>query len=172
MRIYEGSPRQDWEEVLRSLGAFADGEGLQELLLVEVHGRFILQSLGLVRTGDSAELGVLQKLTHEFDDERIAELMEQGVARRGTRDSRAPAVDDTNYYEQAFRAIGRYCDQRSPRDLFFLEQDGNFVLRLLEPQPGGSIRHSLAEFTRDDILSIIDNAPRRRGKIRRLWSRD
>ena len=24
MRIYEGSPRQQWEEVLRSIGAFAD----------------------------------------------------------------------------------------------------------------------------------------------------
>ena len=24
MRIYEGSPRQDWEEVLRSIGAWAN----------------------------------------------------------------------------------------------------------------------------------------------------
>ena len=31
MRIYDGSPRQDWEEVLRSVGAFADAEQLKEL---------------------------------------------------------------------------------------------------------------------------------------------
>ena len=35
MRIYEGSPRQDWEEVLRSIGAWADREILKELQLLE-----------------------------------------------------------------------------------------------------------------------------------------
>ena len=33
MRIYEGSPRQDYEEVLRSIGAFVDQRGLHEILL-------------------------------------------------------------------------------------------------------------------------------------------
>ena len=33
MRIYEGSPRQDYEEVLRSIGAFIDQRGLSEILL-------------------------------------------------------------------------------------------------------------------------------------------
>ena len=34
MRIYDGSPRQDWEEVLRSIGAYADSERLKELLFL------------------------------------------------------------------------------------------------------------------------------------------
>jgi len=35
MRIYDGSPRQDWEDVLRAIGAFADRERLKEILLLE-----------------------------------------------------------------------------------------------------------------------------------------
>ena len=30
MRIYEGSPRQDWEEVLRSVGAYLDDRGMRK----------------------------------------------------------------------------------------------------------------------------------------------
>ena len=47
MRIYDGSPRQQWEEVLRSIGAFADREALKELLLLELETGFVLQGLGL-----------------------------------------------------------------------------------------------------------------------------
>ena len=51
MRIYEGSPRQQWEEVLRSIGAFADREALKELLLLELESGFVLQGLGLQAGG-------------------------------------------------------------------------------------------------------------------------
>ena len=53
MRIYEGSPRQDWEEVLRSIGAFADRERLKEILFLELEGGFLLQGLALP-TGSAA----------------------------------------------------------------------------------------------------------------------
>ena len=39
MRIYEGSPRQDFEEVFRSIGAFLDSRGMRDILLLEVSGR-------------------------------------------------------------------------------------------------------------------------------------
>ena len=45
MRIYEGSPRQDYEEVLRSIGAFIDQRGLSEILLAEAPDGFILQGV-------------------------------------------------------------------------------------------------------------------------------
>ena len=32
MRIYEGSPRQDFEEVFRSIGAFIDQRGMRDIL--------------------------------------------------------------------------------------------------------------------------------------------
>ena len=43
MRIYEGSPRQDFEEVFRSIGAFVDQRGMREILLVEAPDGFIVQ---------------------------------------------------------------------------------------------------------------------------------
>ena len=45
MRIYEGSPRQDFEEVFRSIGAFLDGHGMRDILLLEVPDGFIVQGL-------------------------------------------------------------------------------------------------------------------------------
>jgi len=49
MRIYEGSPRQDFEEVFRSIGAFLDQRGMREVLLVEAPDGFIVQ--GIVVSG-------------------------------------------------------------------------------------------------------------------------
>ena len=73
--------------------------------------------------------------------------MEEASARRG---SGASAASSAGHYETAFRVIGRYMDDQKPRDVFFFEQDGAFVLRLLMSGQAGS-RHELAEFTRDDI---------------------
>ena len=55
MRIYEGSPRQDFEEVFRSIGAFLDQRGMKDVLLVEAPDGFIVQ--GLVMSGKSAGAG-------------------------------------------------------------------------------------------------------------------
>ena len=49
MRIYEGSPRQDFEEVFRSIGAFLDQRGMKDVLLLEAPDGFIVQ--GLVSAG-------------------------------------------------------------------------------------------------------------------------
>lgn len=43
MRIYEGSPRHDYEEVLRSIGSFLDQRGMREILLTEAPDGFIIQ---------------------------------------------------------------------------------------------------------------------------------
>ena len=55
MRIYEGSPRQDFEEVFRSIGAFIDQRGMRDVLLVEAPDGFIVQ--GLVISGDQPAPG-------------------------------------------------------------------------------------------------------------------
>ena len=47
MRIYDGSPRQDWEEVLRAIGSFADRERLKEILFLELEAGFVLTGLAL-----------------------------------------------------------------------------------------------------------------------------
>lgn len=61
-------------------------------------------------------------------------------------------------YETAFRVIGRYLDEQKPRDVFFFEQEGAFVVRMLMNSQAGP-RHELAEFTADDVSSLVARGP-------------
>jgi len=162
MRIYDGSPRQDFEEVLRSIGAYLDGRGMKEILVLEAPDGFIVQ--GLAHIGGSASawsesVGQVEKETMTFADEDIARFMDEAVARRGQgapKDSPGPV--GPGRYEEAFRVIGRYIDGQHPRDIFFFEQEGAFVLRLHHVTQSGS-RHTLAEFTRDDVAALVAQGP-------------
>jgi hypothetical protein len=158
MRIYEGSARQDFEEVFRSIGAFLDQRGMKDVLLLEAPDGFIVQ--GLVSAGKaggtwSESVGTQTKETLTFLDDDIARFMEEAAARRGTGMS---AGSGGGHYETAFRVIGRYMDDQKPRDVFFFEQDGAFVLRLLMSGQAGN-RHELAEFTREDISDLVARGP-------------
>ncbi|HEV8252150.1 MAG TPA: hypothetical protein VGQ66_02095 [Candidatus Limnocylindria bacterium] len=164
MRIYEGSPRQGWEEVFRSIGAYVDRERIKELLLLELDAGFILQGMAMPQAGARTESEMtLIKVTRELPDDEVAELMEGAPAKRGTATSDTPHADISNYYEQAMRVIGAYLDLNKPRDVFLFEQDGAFVLRLLMLGAGAApAGHQLVEFTRDDIVAMIDAAPTQR----------
>ena len=162
MRIYEGSPRQDWEEVLRGIGAFADREPLKELLLLELEGGFLLQGLGMPGGGaDSDTFGALAKRTYELTDEQVAQLMDELTAARGSARDDRPHPELTNYYELAMRVIGAYIDGQRAHDVFLFEQEGSFVLRLFVVS-GQKAGHQLSEFTRDEILAMIQSAPEQR----------
>ena len=159
MRIYEGSPRQDFEEVFRSIGAFLDQRGMKDVLLVEAPDGFIVQ--GLVISGAaggawSESMGTQVKETLTFLDDDIARFMDEAAARRG-RAATGP-THDAGFYETAFRVLGRYMDEQKPRDVFFFEQDGAFVVRLLLSGQAGS-QHALAEFTREDIDQMVARGP-------------
>ena len=164
MRIYEGSPRQDFEEVFRSIGAFLDQRGMRDVLLVEAPDGFIVQ--GLVASQSSASgwtdaMGSVVKETLTFLDDDIARFMDEAIARRGQEpETGAPAAR----YETAFRVLGRYMDEQRPRDVFFFEQDGAFVVRLLMGAQGGvgQPHHELVEFTREDIEERIAQGPSHR----------
>jgi hypothetical protein len=165
MRIYEGAPRQDFEEVLRSIGAFIDQRGMRDVLLLEAPDGFIVQ--GLVTSGGgggawSETMGMETKETLTFLDEDIARFMDEALERRSR-----PAPDGTpasgGRHEQAFRVIGRYLDERHPADIFFFEQGGAFVVRVLIAGQAGR-HHELVEFTTDDIDQLIASAPSLRGK--------
>lgn len=164
MRIYEGSPRQDFEEVFRSIGAFLDQRAMKEILLVEAPDGFIVQGLVTgARDGGawSESMGQQTKETLTFLDDDIARFMEEAVSRRGKAEAEAEAsanAQPAGYYELALRVIGRYMDEQKPRDVFFFEQDGAFVVRLLMSSPTGS-QHVLAEFTRDDIEQMVSQGP-------------
>jgi hypothetical protein len=158
MRIYEGSPRQDFEEVLRSIGAFLDQRNMREVLLLEAPDGFIVQ--GLVTAGAaggtwSESLGQETKETLTFIDDDIARFMEEALVRRGA--AQAPGTPE-GQYEEAFRVLGRYLDEQRPHDVFFFEQGGAFVVRTLTATQTGK-RHLLTEFTRDDIVAMVSRGP-------------
>jgi hypothetical protein len=163
MRIYEGSPRQDWEEVLRSIGAYADRERLKELLLLELDGGFLLQGLTLPPQGVASEgFGALAKRTHELTDDQVAELMELAVVQRGSAADDQPHPDIEHYYELSMRVVGAYIDSQKAHDVFLFEQDGSYVVRLFASAGTRAAGHQLAEFTRDEIMAMIESAPEHR----------
>ena len=165
MRIYEGSPRQNYEEVLRSIGAFLDRRAMKEVMLVEAPDGFVVQGLTMENTSVGAwseHIGQQTKETFTFLDDDIARFMEEGHARRESG-SKTVTWGQAGYYEHALRVIGRYVDEQKPRDVFFFEQDGAFVLRLLMWMQTGS-RHVIAEFTREELEAMIAAAPELRGE--------
>ena len=167
MRIYEGSPRQNWEEALRSIGAYVDRERFKEILLLELEAGFIFQALAVSAGGARTESeGSLTKIMRELPDDEIAEMMDEGAARRSGGPELTPRTEISNFYEQALRVIGAYLDAQRPKDVFFFEQDGAFVLRLLVGAAGAAAAgHQLVEFTKSDILAMIDAAPGHREEI-------
>ena len=159
MRIYEGSPRQDFEEVFRSIGAFLDQRGMKDVLLVEAPDGFIVQGLVMTSGGSGGwneGMGTQVKETLTFLDDDISRFMDEAAARRSGGQPASPHV--AGYYEVAFRVLGRYMDEQQPKDVFFFEQDGAFVVRLLFATQAGN-HHQLAEFTREDITEMVSRGP-------------
>ena len=165
MRIYDGSPRQDFGEVFRAIGAHLDAIGMREILLLETDDGFLIQGMSIHQaTGQWADsTAQLAKETLLIGDDDIARLMDEAIARRG-----APPDVTPKRYEAALRVIGQFLDKRKPRGIFFFEQDGAYVLRILQVGQTGN-QHELIEFTRDDIDELIQTSVnlRRQGILNR-----
>jgi len=101
------------------------------------------------------------KETLTFLDEDIARFMDEAVARRGAEPAEPPDWSKAGYYEKSFRVLGRWIDGERPHDIFFFEQGGAFVVRLHKVGAAGT-NHVLAEFTKDDIETLISQAPQLR----------
>ena len=156
MRIYEGSPRQDWEEVLRSVGAYIDDRGMRGIVFLETDAGFIVQGTVVSTasgTGWGEALGKAARETVILEDDQVAGFMDTALARRGQG-----ADDNPKQYEAQLRVIGKYLDDQHPKDIFFFELDGSYVIRLSIAAQGG-LKQELVEFTRDDVAQLIANAP-------------
>jgi len=160
MRIYDGSPRQDFEEVFRSIGAFLDTRGTRDNPCC---WRCRTASSSRARGGGRrpeawwTTVGTMSKETLTFMARRHRQFMEEAAARRGEGgpgDNPNPGA-----YEQALRVIGRWMDEQKPKDVFLFEQEGAYVIRLLVGGQAG-VHHELAEFTHDDIVGLVAQAPR------------
>jgi hypothetical protein len=164
MRIYEGSPRQDFEEVFRSMGAFLDRRGMRDILLLEVPDGYVVQGLVVTQgnTGAWSEsVGAMVKETLTYLDDDIAKFMEEAMKRRGVTDPpNAPAAGP---HERALRVIGRWMDEQKPHDVFLFEQGGAYVVRLMMVGQAGA-HHELAEFTAEDVEGLVARAPSRRAR--------
>ena len=168
MRIYEGAPRQNYEEVLRSIGAVLDQRGMREITLAETDDGFLVQGLALVPGEDrpwSDPAARLSKESFYLREDDISRFMDEALARRQGRGPQPMAMprQPAGFYETALRVVGSYVDQQQPRDLFFFEQDHQFVMRLLMPTRAG-LRHVLVEFTREEIGAMVSNAQGARGR--------
>lgn len=170
MRIYEGVPRQNYEQVLRSLGAVLDQRGMREITVMETDDGFIIQGLGLApgeeRALNDPEARV-EKETFHLREEDLARFIDESLTRREGRQrgsaQRAGGANGAGFYESALRALGGYIDQQKPLDVFFFEQDHQFVMRLLMATRAGQ-RHVLAEFTREEIEAMVAAAHQGRGR--------
>jgi hypothetical protein len=158
MRIYEGSPRQDWEEVLRSVGAYLDDRGMRNVIFLETDNGFIIQGTSVTgNTGGAGDsLGTTSRETLTLHDDDVSRFMDEAIARRGQGDDASP-----KHYESQLRVIGRYLDEQHPRDIFFFELDGAYIAKITVAVPNG-IKPELLEFTRDDIADMIAKAPEKR----------
>jgi hypothetical protein len=169
MRIYEGAPRQNYEGVLRSLGAVLDQRAMREITVNQTDDGFMVQGLAIVPGEERAwndPNARLDKETFHLREDDLAHFMEEALARRQGRSVRAPQVAgmaSPGFYETALRVIGSYIDQQQPRDVFLFEQDHQFVMRLLMATRAG-IRHVLVEFTREEVESMIAEAHQGRGR--------
>ena len=158
MRIYEGSPRQDWEEVLRSVGAYLDDRGMRGVIFLETDTGFIIQGTSVQgSSGGGESIGSATKETLTLHDDDVNRFMDEAIKRRG-QDDPEPGP---NHYEQQLRVIGRYIDEQHPHDIFFFEVEGSYIARITVPGVG-MLRQELIEFTRDDIVAMIDKAPSQR----------
>src|SRR4051812_1225740 len=151
MRIYEGAPRQNYEEVLRSIGAVLDQRGMREITINETDDGFMIQGLALVPGEERAwndPNARLDKETFHVREDDVSRFMDEALARRQGRTPQSAALAGkmaAGFYETALRVLGGYIDQQQPRDVFFFEQDHQFVIRLLMPTRAG-LRHVLVEF--------------------------
>lgn len=155
MRIYEGSPRQDWEEVLRSVGAYLDNRGMRSVVFLETDNGFIIQGTSVAgNTGGSGEaLGTATRETLTLHDDDVSKFMDEAIARRGSGGDPSP-----RHYEAQLRVIGRYLDEQHPRDIFFFELDGAYIARI-SVVAQNAVKQELIEFTREDVADMIAKAP-------------
>ena len=161
MRIYEGSPRQDFEEVFRSIGAFLDQRGMREILLVEAPDGFIVQGLGRAGGAGGHLVGV-DGLAVEGDPDlpRRRHRPVHGGSRRPARQAGPRAATATPASTR--RRSGSSATTSTSRSRVTSSSSSRTARSWSACSLGGQAgsRHALAEFTRDDIAQLVPQARR------------
>ena len=164
MRIYEGSPRQDWEEVLRSVGAYLDDRGMRGLVFVETETASSSRarpSHGDAGSACGEAMGKATRETLTLDDEDVGKFMDDALARRG----QGPGPD-----AEALRGPApgdRQVPRRAAAARHLLLRDRRRVRHPAHASGQAGLKQELVEFTRDDIADLIAQAPALRRRIPR-----
>lgn len=82
MRLFQGLPKTDYQDLLRTIGHYIDQHGLTNIRLVETEEGIILQ--GLVSTTEDIR-GEKKTETYLLAVEDIQDLMRDAYARRGKK---------------------------------------------------------------------------------------
>ena len=109
LRVYQGTPRRAYADVLRAIGAVLDRGGMRSVLLVEVEEGFIAQGHASTQTDRRNAWGSLTRVELHFWDADIAREMQSAVDRRGT----AHVADER---PGAFRLLGGCRYSQAQRD--------------------------------------------------------
>lgn len=160
MRVYPGTPRRAYADVLRAIGAALDYVAMRSVLLVEVDDGFFAQGHAAVQVDRRTSSGSVTRLEMHFSDAEIAREMEAAVERRG-RPHRAGAN------ERAFRLLGGYLDAHTGSDLTFIEQEGTWLVRSINPEAQG--RYTFVEFTPEDLARMSTESATARRKAFLRW---
>jgi len=142
VRIYEGSPRRKYADVLRAIGAVLDQLRMRNVMLVEVDEGFIALGHTASDAGRGDDWGSLTRSQLTFWDAEIAQELQQAVERRGT-------AHVAGVYELALRVIGKHVDDLQASDVMAFHQEGTWLVRCLPRTP--DIRFALVEFSPEDV---------------------
>ena len=93
--------------------------------------------------GQWSETGTFSKQTHELTDDQVGDLIGEAKEQRDADGADHAEVGVANFYEQALRIIGKWLDSVQPRDVFFFEQGGSFVVRAFIVDAHGKVGHQL-----------------------------
>jgi hypothetical protein len=148
MRVYQDSPRGEYEEVLRSIGSSLDRHNMRDILLVEVEDGFIVRGASLSENAAHGGWGSMARAELRFGEGEVQGELDDAFARRGS-------LHTSGAIERALRIVGRHIDGLKASDIMAAEQDGDWLLRCLVP---GTPRHQLIEFQAADLAQLTDTA--------------
>jgi hypothetical protein len=160
LRVYQGTPRRAYADVLRAIGAVLDRGGMRSVLLVEVEQGFIAQGHASTQTDRRNAWGSLTRVELHFWDADIAREMQSAVDRRGSAHVAGPN-------EFAFRLLGGYIDAHTASDLMALEQQGTWLVRCMPAQAEG--HYTFVEFTPEDLANLAAESSTARKKSFLRW---
>jgi hypothetical protein len=148
MRLFNGLPRTDYQDLFRALGAECDRMGMCDLRLVETPDGLLLHHRIAGRLTDGFQLA-------HYDDDTLLALLQDAYTRRGLGTERSVPPSPLGLsYQQLLRAVGRALDQGALRYPRLIEQPDALLLQV----SGSALRRGFHTYRldRDRLYALIE----------------